>query len=220
MNLSQAFTPARRLSRSLRGWHAGLRLLRDPTRLDEVFVIDDALPGNDEVMAAVARAARTHESGRRALDERYRLVLDLDALRALPPDTFGRAVARFFDDNGLDPASIPRVEPRDDASYAQAHLYETHDVWHVATGFGTDVAGEVGLQTFYATQLPARLPMILVAGGFLNSAFWEPDDFGARVDAVARGRALGARAAPLFGVRWDALFARPLDAVRAELGLT
>jgi ubiquinone biosynthesis protein Coq4 len=27
-------------------------------------------------------------------------------------------------------------------------------VWHVATGFSTDIAGELGLEAFYAAQLP------------------------------------------------------------------
>jgi ubiquinone biosynthesis protein Coq4 len=34
--------------------------------------------------------------------------------------------------------------------------YETHDIWHVVTGFHTDVAGELGLQAFYLAQFPGR----------------------------------------------------------------
>ena len=40
------------------------------------------------------------------------------------------------------------------------------------------------------------------------------------MDAITRGWTLGRSAAPLFGVRWDEHWERPLAAVQAELGLT
>jgi ubiquinone biosynthesis protein Coq4 len=164
-------------------------------------------------------AAKSSPEGRAALRDRPRVEIDLARLRTLPSGTFGREVAAFFDANGLDPASIPRLEVTDDASFIHAHLYETHDVWHVATGFGTDVAGEVGLQAVYATQLPSRLAPLLVAGGLLQAAMWVQDDFVSRLAAAARGYEMAERARPLLGVRWGEMWELPIEEVRARLGI-
>ena len=163
----------------LNGWVAALRLLRDPNRLDQVFVLDRATPPH--VADLIVRAACAHGDGRRAMKERHRVAVDLARLRSMATGTFGRHVADFYDDNGLTPAAIPTIDALDDTSYVTAHLYETHDVWHVATGFGTSVAEELGLQAVYAAQFPGRLASILIAGGLVQAALWVQGDFTARV---------------------------------------
>jgi ubiquinone biosynthesis protein Coq4 len=194
-------------------------LLRDPSRLDAVFEIDDAIPHQAASFAAIVRDMRAYPHAAAALAEHPRLRVDVAALRALPASTLGGAYARFLDANGLDPRAIPRLENEDDLTWSRAHLYETHDLWHVATGFGTDIPGELAVQAFYAAQLPVRLPDFLLAGGLLHAAFWDPADLRPRVDAIARGWFAGKRAQPLFGVRWDRLWQEPLARVRSELGL-
>jgi ubiquinone biosynthesis protein Coq4 len=203
----------------VRGHWAGIQLLRDPSKLDQVFAIDAALPNQREVMARVIEAMQKNPTGAAALRDKPRLTVDLVALRALPEGTFGRAAAELFDRNKLDPKSIPTLSVTDEIEWAKAHLYETHDIWHVATGFSTDIAGELGLQAFYAAQLPGRLPEFLLAGGLLQSALWAEDDFRPRLASIVRGWELGLRAKPLFGVRWDKLWDVKLGEVRAELGL-
>ncbi len=203
-----------------RGYSAGLQLLLDPSKLDRVFAIDSAIPNQPEVMARITEAMRKHPSAAAALDDKPRMTLDLEALRRLPDGTFGRAVADYFDANKLDPKSIPTLQSDDEVAWAKAHLYETHDVWHVATGFSTDIAGELGLQAFYAAQLPGRLPELLLAGGLLQAAFWAEDDFRPRLAAIVHGWEIGSHAKPLFGVRWDSLWNTPLTEVRAALSLS
>ena len=203
----------------LRGHWAGIQLIRDPSKLDQVFAIDDAIPDQEAVLKRIADAVRAHPNAAAALAERPRLAIDLAALRALPDGTFGHAVAAFFDSHGLDPKSIPSLDSPDELTWTKAHLYETHDVWHVATGFETDIAGELGLQAFYAAQLPGRLPQLLLAGGLLQSAFFAQDDFRPRLAAIVRGWQAGERAKPLFGVRWDTLWSAPIENVRRDLAL-
>jgi hypothetical protein len=153
------FTSIRNLWRRLRGYRAGLRLLRDPSRLDAVFQIDDAIPDHDAVLARIVESMRAHPGPAEALVRRARLDVDLPALRAMADGTFGRAVARFLDDNGLDPRSIPTLDDGGgEAAWAKAHLYETHDVWHVATGFGTDEAGSSGCRPSTPRSCPGGCP--------------------------------------------------------------
>jgi ubiquinone biosynthesis protein COQ4 len=203
----------------VRGHLAFVRLLRDPTRLDQVFEVDASIPDLARTLNQLVEVMRAHPPAAAALAERPRLAIDLHELRALPRGTLGRAVADFLDRNRLDPRALSTLDGSDEAAWARAHLYETHDVWHVATGFSTDIAGELGLEAFYAAQLPVRLPHYLLAGGLLQSLIWAPDDFRARLAAIARGWDAGTRARPLFGVRWDRSWSLPLTQVRAELQL-
>jgi ubiquinone biosynthesis protein Coq4 len=197
---------------------AFVRLAQDMSRLDEVFNLGDGLVDATTVRAMVEEG-RTHETGRKALAERPHVHLDLKTLRALPTGTLGREYALMMDRNGLDPASIPTLPDDDEGKYVRSHLYETHDLWHVATGFSTDVAGELGLQAFYQAQLPGKLPAAILAAGFVNTLIYSFGDRDARLREIARGWLLGRRSRPLFGVRWDDYVALPLDEVRARLGI-
>src|SRR5262249_22453881 len=157
--------------------------------------------------------------GARALEERPRIHIDMAELAALPPGTLGRTFHDHMVTNNLDPAGLPRRPATDPVAYVSAHLFETHDVWHVVTRFDTDVAGELGLQAFYMAQLPSRLPPLLLATSFLNAVFYDLDAVGARMAEIVRGWELGRAARPLFGVRWSEMWDRPLVEVRAALGI-
>src|SRR5689334_8434572 len=119
-----------------KGYWAGIRLLIDPERLDDVFVLEEALAEEARAKAIVDRVGSTWY-GAEAIATRRRLrPIDLSALRALPPGTFGRAFAEMMDARGLDPAALPRRPAPDDTEYVRAHLIETHDLWHLVLGFG------------------------------------------------------------------------------------
>jgi ubiquinone biosynthesis protein Coq4 len=195
-------------------------LVRHPEHLDRVFEIADALTASHvEVLETMRDHFARDARGAAAIRERPRLRVDLDELSKLPAGTLGRAFADHMRANGLDPAALPRLPSNTDIEFIRAHLYETHDVWHAVTGFATDVAGELGLQAFYAAQAPGGLPLILISMGLLNTAFYAMNDRRRRLDAIAQGWAMGRRARPLFGTRWDEVWTRPIADVRASLGV-
>ena len=167
-------------------------------------------------LAAILVHARATDTGRTALRDKPRVRIDLPRLRAMPDGTFGREAARFLDARKLDPNDLPDRPGTTETAWLRAHLFETHDLWHVVTGFDTDVPGEAGLQAFYLAQFPGRLPAVLLSIVFINTFLYK---FDARMNAVARGWELGKRAEQLLGVRWNDLFALPLADVRARLGL-
>jgi ubiquinone biosynthesis protein Coq4 len=206
------------LKRSMKAATSFVRLTINPSMLGQVFELSDGVADPDSLRRAADEARRT-DAGARALAERPRLRIDLAALAQLAPGTLGREFADHMIANRLDPAALPTLAAHDELEYVRAHLYETHDVWHVVTGFATDVAGELGLQAFYAAQLPGKLPPAILAGGLLNTLLFSLDDKDARLREIARGFLLGKRARPLFGVRWDELWTRPLAEVKRELGL-
>ena len=195
-----------------------LRVVRNPDRLDEVIVLADEL-ATPEDLEQMAEAFRRHPRGAAALVRRPRLHLDLAALAALPEGSFGRAFADHCAAAGIDPADLPSREADDPHSYVLAHLYETHDVWHVATGFDTDVAGELGLLAFYMAQFPGVLSPLLLAAGLINTALFSFEDRERRMEALVRGWLLAKRSENLFGVDWSARWEQPLADVQRELGL-
>lgn len=204
---------------SLRMVRAVVRLVRDPRRLDEVFRIADAME-SAEIAARVEAEFRGDPAHLDALRDRPRIGrLEVARLAAMPPGTLGRAFGDFLVENQLDPEDIEVNAVRSDFDYVRAHLRETHDVWHVATGFATDVAGELGLQAFYLAQFRAPLAAMLLTVGMLNTLFYSMDDRDARMRAIARGWLLGKRARSLFGYRWAERWHAPLGEVRRELRL-
>jgi ubiquinone biosynthesis protein Coq4 len=199
---------------------AGLILVRDPSKLNEVFDIADTLFESEREMTdAMVNEAREHEQGRKAFALRPRVGdVRRERLLSLPEGSLGRAFGDFLQQRNLDPAALPTREAADDRTYLSAHLYETHDLWHVVTGFETDVAGELGLQAFYAAQVCGKLPVALLTLGLLNTFLYAFDDRHRRLEAIAHGWQLGKRVRPLVGYDWGTSFTRPLSAVKADLG--
>lgn len=195
-------------------------LVRHPEHLDRVFEMADAMSAQKrDVLEAMRAHFAMDPRGAAALREKHRLVVDLGQLQKLPEGTLGRTYADHMIGSGLDPAALPALPGSDEVGYMRAHLYETHDVWHAVTGWSTDVAGELGLQAFYAAQSPGGLPLALIAMGFLNATFFTPSDRERRFQAVVDGWQMGKSAQPLFGVRWDELWERPIGEVRALFGV-
>jgi len=205
-----------RLGRAVRGF---VRISVDPSRLNEVFNLSDGL-ADPAVLDKLAEHYRRQPEGAEALRDQPRLHIDLTELSKLPEGTLGREFADHMIANGLDPAALPTLSARSEGEFVRAHLYESHDVWHVVTGFATDVAGELGLQAFYLAQAgEGKLPTAILAAGLVNTLLFAHDEHEARMNEIARGWQLGKLARPLFGVRWDRLWNVPLAEVRRTLGV-
>jgi len=195
------------------------RLARNPSELDRVFQINDS--GDARFTRAVYDRLAENPEARAAFATRPRLgAFTMPEVLAMPEGSLGREYGLFMQRHGLTPDAIPRVEDDEGPGYIRAHLYETHDLWHVLTGFPPDPEGEAGLQAVYAAQLPGILNGALVAALLLNAAIERSSrKTKERFDAVARGWDLGTRAKLLFGYRWRDSFERPLADVRRELGI-
>ena len=96
---------------------------------------------------------------------------------------------------------------------------ETHDIWHVATGYGLDQEGEVGLSAFYVAQMSSPLNAIVLGVAFFIVVFRQPKRMNELMETITRGWTMGKAASPLFAVKWEELWERPLADVRRELRL-
>lgn len=200
----------------LRFARAYISLLRDPSQLDRVFALADSigstdlfevmpwLRGRPEIEALVSRPST-------------RLRFDRATLKGLPPGTLGHAYLALVEHSGIDPNDLDHAKGQSTLDRFRAHLESTHDLWHVITGFGTNVDGEIGLQAFYFGQLSAPLPLVLLSAGLLNSAIIDRGSGSARVEHLVRGWLMGKRAEPITGLDWAACWDRPLGELRREL---
>ena len=143
--------------------------------------------------------------------------IDLDAIAQLPEQTLGRLLAEHCRSRGLNPNLI-RMQPTSAEDWILNELYQTHDIWHVATGWGTDPVGEMGVGGFYIAQLHGpRFIALLIFFFMVKAVFFAPRTFAERIDALTAGYTMGKCAAPLFGLDWTELWGLPLQQVREQL---
>jgi ubiquinone biosynthesis protein COQ4 len=191
-------------------------LARDPGRLDQVLVLAQTVN-----IPAVARAMDRLEQnaeGHALLEEQPRIDrahVDFDALRRLPDGTLGREYARFLDDNGITPDAFEALPDVGDAraAYVMLRMRQTHDLWHVLTGYTPDVRGEILLQAFTYSQTRAPSALIIAIFGTVRWAFAWPGQGAALREAFARGKRTGFL--PTF--RWEEHWATPVSELRELL---
>ncbi len=142
--------------------------------------------------------------------------VDYDALRALPAGTLGEAYARFMGDNGLTPDlfQAPPLLPRGIA-FVMKRMRQTHDLWHVLTGYETDIPGEIQLLAFTYGQTGAPSMRYLASFGALRYSLVHPGILKKAWRAYRRG----CQAEFMPNRIWEDMWQRPLAEVQSELGL-
>lgn len=144
--------------------------------------------------------------------------IDLQFLHQMPEQTLGYQYADHLIRNEITPVQLPVVE--NEQSYLLTHIVETHDIWHVVTGFDTSMAGEIALQTFVAAQLYAsRFSLAMLAKNLLKTAIEEIELAEQRLDALTAGWIAGKQADCLVGIEWNLLWETPLSQLRIQLNL-
>lgn len=202
------------------------RAIKDPTSTADVLVLEDffnnsRLTRRFAAWEEVADRIIPDDIADEQLGRLPRLTnLDLEKMVTThAPGTIGFALATYMIENNLNPNLFKPTQVKSGRDYVLNHIPETHDIWHIVTGYGTDVKGEFALVSFYAAQIAAPAFTMLLGVGLLNTAFFAHHDMENRLAAVAEGWRAGKRAESLFGVDWKAHFDRPLEEFRAEYAL-
>ncbi len=200
------------------------KLIADPDKTEEVFVIVSALSGNSRNRAF--ERFRKMPTGKKILQEERDILTvlrDRESLGRMPTASLGKTYAEFMSNekisaDGLVGASELGSRPQDPGEIDRlrfgVRVRDMHDLWHVATGYNRDLVGEACLLAFTYAQLRDRGIGLIVAMAWLRGGRFP----GAR-KMIRHGYQRGTNAAWLPGVDWEALLSRPLVEVRAELGL-
>jgi ubiquinone biosynthesis protein COQ4 len=207
-------------------WRAFRRLKRNPADLVQVFTIIRVLAGRS-VERGYRRLLNTEQGGRFAYDsvELLPRLNDRAWMAGFGANSVAAAYLAFLGGD-RSATALTRASRRgiDDRINETAHPYawfgrrlrDTHDVWHVLTGYGHDPLSEACLTAFTYAQTGGLGWAFLAAGAALNAG----DTHGFPIRrAIWEGYVRGRRAAWLLGEDYEALLAEPLDEARARLRL-
>ena len=198
-----------------------VRVLRDSNRTEDIITAEELTAQAQLVYLQTSGVMQTGD-GPDLMRERPDFVnVDMDALRALPPETLGGALARFFDANGLDTKlyGVPTLYTSDpERAYLMRRIRQCHDLWHVLTGFTIAGHDEILLHAFQLAQTGMPSSVALMALGSLKHMLLEAR-FGALRTGLLAAYRRGRAAEPLLPVYWERYFEEPLDSVRARYGI-
>ncbi len=197
------------------------RVLRDSDRIDDIHLVAD-ITSRERFRTLLARSATSPRADILVRQPEINDdTVDFGHLAALPADTLGGAFARHLQRHALEIYTKPtsdRFIDDPDIRYLVHRYRQTHDIWHVLVGLGTQGHEEVLLHGFIYGQL--RLPvsaLILLFGTakhIIAERRWGALRHGLRA-AYRSGRA----ASPLLLVEWESRWEQPLPELRQELGI-
>jgi len=221
MSTSHPSAPSR--LQPVRALRAVRRLLKNPEETEHVFEILDALRGRSSERG-LAKLARVRPDLVAEQPEMLTLLSDRAALAELPAGSLGREYLAFCEREGITADGL--VEASDairsrrgggEVDWFERRGRDSHDLWHVVTGYGTNTLGEVCVVTFTAAQTGNLGLAVIGFFGTLRHA--REIGFRASFAATLESFLGGRRAAWLPGMDWRTLIAMPLDEVRARLAI-
>ena len=143
--------------------------------------------------------------------------IDLDELMSLPSGTLGHEFARYALDRGINPNAVQTMPADCDGDWLMAYSYETHDLWHVLTGFYYNLEGEFGVAGFYMGQMPKFSFISFFTSILALRTVWnDRDAIAAHTAAFVEGYEAGKRAKCLIGLDWGASLSQDLETLRAD----
>lgn len=222
--------PERKRSRfqPVKAWHHMQKLIANKEDTEQVFHIIEALNGRsfEKNFAAFVNSPE----GYRLLKERTYLPPVLDDhswIKALPEGTVGRAYVEFMEREGLTAqglveesakhrAGVPDYD--DDYLWFGNRLRDTHDLFHVLSGYNRDALGEASLLAFTYSQNPGNGVLFIAFMGCRTIAKNAPKS--ARImDCFWEGKRNGAAAQRIMRQDIVELMKEPLEDARVRLGI-
>jgi ubiquinone biosynthesis protein COQ4 len=194
-------------------------LNRNPQRTDLVFVVGNSLYKLGKFQA-VHQIIQANPAALKVIAERKLISgFSLPTLAQLPPGQLGRVYADHMLGLNLNPDFFPRPAQINDDTFIMLRLRQTHDLWHVVTGFDTSVHGEIGLLSFTLAQMEPPLPMLLLGSAIIKTAIVNQGNLVPLMDAIVKGWKMGRSAKAFFPYEWENSWNMDLSLVRRELGI-
>ncbi len=202
------------------------KLIADKEDTKQVFVILEALGGRSAERSYKRFLKTPHADKILNADKKLIDYLrDRDWLAAQPEGSLAHTYHKFtaveqITADGLVQASEDGIDRYDDISESQCvyqnRQRDSHDLWHVVTGYGRDPLGELSLLAVTWRQVGNIGFLLIIAVGYRVMGKEAPElKIGA---ALREGFRRGKKGAWLPAADWETLLTRPLEKVRTELG--
>lgn len=197
---------------------ATLVYLKNPQNVDSVLNLGDQL--KNKPLTITQENLKTLKN---MYTENYGLSdIKLEQLSQMPKGSLGYEYFNYLKKNNLDP-NFYKYEnykaPTGLPEYIKIRLRQTHDLWHLITGFDTSEEGEAGLIAFYYAQLKSNLSGYILCLSFVHFARKRREELPLLLDEITRGWALGKKAHALIAVKWEEHWEQPLKDLKLSLNL-
>jgi ubiquinone biosynthesis protein COQ4 len=202
------------------------RLLNDKEDTGQVFEIMGALNG-DSTMRNYRRLLETPQGGRLAYEhvELAERLMDDAWLDTFAPGTVGAAYRDFVRSENISAEGLAEISRARQSKVEQAHPHawfgrrtrDSHDLWHILSGYHRDGLGEACLVAFSYAQTRSLGWAVIALGAALRPRRGAKQPY---VRAIWQGYTRGKAAAWLAGEDYVQLMSEPLDAARRRLNIT
>jgi ubiquinone biosynthesis protein COQ4 len=211
--------------RPLRAWKNFRLLIQNKEDTSLVFKIFESLPSKDFLPRAAELALSDRgEHLRRTEPNLPEILDDHAALRRTPKGSLAHAYCDFMESEGLTAAGLVAEAERlgrpkypDLVQWFMERSRDTHDLFHVLTGYGRDALGEQCVLLFTHGQSPSHGHLLIGYAGAANIAKMVKGSKAPVFGAVRQAHRTGKGAPRLIEQPIRELLARPLEQVRADL---
>ena len=200
-------------------------LMKDKEDTAAVFRIFESLPSKDFLPRIAELALSERGTYLRETEPSLPEILDDHAaLRRTPKGSLAHAYCDFMEAEGLSAAGLVAESERsgrprfpDLVEWYLNRSRDTHDMFHVLTGYGRDALGEASVLLFTHGQSPSQGHLLIGYAGAANIKKMATGTKAPVFGAVREAHRIGKGAPPLINQPIRQLLERPLDEVRAAL---
>jgi ubiquinone biosynthesis protein COQ4 len=200
-------------------------LMKDKEDTAAVFRIFESLPSKDFLPRIAELSLSERGTFLRQTEPCLPDILDDHAgLRRTPKGSLAHAYCDFMEAEGLTAAGLVAESDRagrprfpDLVEWYINRSRDTHDLFHVLTGYGRDALGEASVLLFTHGQSPSQGHLLIGYAGAANIKKMAKGTKAPVFGAVREAHRIGKGAPPLIAQPIRQLLERPLEDVRAEL---
>jgi ubiquinone biosynthesis protein COQ4 len=212
---------------ALRAWKNFRILMADKEDTEAVFRIFESLPSKD-FMERVEKLALSEvgEQLRRREPNLPEILDDHAELRKTPKGSLAHAYCDFMESEGLTAAglvaesdALGRKKYPDLVQWFAERSRDTHDLFHVLTGYGRDALGEQCVLLFTHGQSPSHGHLLIGYAGAANMKLQIKGSKAPVIGAVNQAKRTGRGAPALIEQSIRELLKQPLEDVRAKLNI-
>ncbi|MEL6237545.1 MAG: Coq4 family protein [Pseudomonadota bacterium] len=210
-----------------RAWKYFRLLMKDKEDTSLVFKIFESLPSRTFMTRVEALALSEHGEDLRSSEPSLPEILDdHTALRQTPKGSLAHAYCDFMESEGLSAAGLVaeaeklgRPKYPDLVQWFAERSRDTHDLFHVLTGYGRDALGEQCVLLFTHGQSPSHGHLLIGYAGSFNIMSGFKNSKAPVLSAVNQAKRTGRGASRLIEQPIRELLKQPLEDVRASLNI-
>jgi len=220
----------------IRDWVATHLLRRNgadvPTPSDSIQLVQilREVQDIDRINDLIAEERRRNPALDAWFSEGFVSTFQREDLAAYPPESVAGLFYKQLSDNGYQVDIVPPYEPRNDFEYFQLRAGQCHDFEHLLGGGSFDFIGELvpyymrltNLFVHLSPELAGELSVFSILGStriITRAVLHYPQTWLVAHNAIERGSRVGKESEPLFSMRYEDVFALPLDEARRKLGI-